>query len=325
MTDNDCNQWTTLDAAFLMQRGASAFIEVTDWVQFEVLGRDVASYLGRLSSYQVSDIADGGGARTFLLDARGKIQATFECYRQGEEFTFMVPSCDVNELLRILEHYHFGEDFKCERVANQCIAVLLGKRALTSLHDHSGWNGYGRFASSDIDVCGTKYRALETERYGQPAVQLSSTAPSAVEALESFCKSNDISSASVNVLNTVRIDAAIAAAPGEFCSDYTPLDVGALDGITDGKGCYPGQEVIERTIALGKPAMVCVPVRSDTTLTAGATVSIDERRVGVVSSAYTSLDGSGVGIAVLKRAHAQREQWSLSGGQKLLSRTVGEA
>ena len=63
MTDNNRSQWADLDATFLQRSGA--LVELTDWIQIDVRGRDVTSYLGRLSSYQVADIENGGGARTF--------------------------------------------------------------------------------------------------------------------------------------------------------------------------------------------------------------------------------------------------------------------
>jgi folate-binding protein YgfZ len=39
----------------------------------------------------------------------------------------------------------------------------------------------------------------------------------------------------------------------ELTPDVMPLEVGLLDGITQGKGCYPGQEVIERILTQGAP------------------------------------------------------------------------
>ena len=39
----------------------------------------------------------------------------------------------------------------------------------------------------------------------------------------------------------------------EITPEVMPLEVGLLDGITQGKGCYPGQEVIERILTQGAP------------------------------------------------------------------------
>lgn len=39
----------------------------------------------------------------------------------------------------------------------------------------------------------------------------------------------------------------------ELSQDVMPLEVGLVDGISQGKGCYPGQEVIERILTQGAP------------------------------------------------------------------------
>ncbi|NDD92569.1 folate-binding protein YgfZ, partial [bacterium] len=39
----------------------------------------------------------------------------------------------------------------------------------------------------------------------------------------------------------------------EMTSEVMPLELGLYDGIAEGKGCYPGQEVIERVISQGAP------------------------------------------------------------------------
>ena len=39
----------------------------------------------------------------------------------------------------------------------------------------------------------------------------------------------------------------------ELTESVTPLEIGLRDSIADQKGCYPGQEVIEKIIALGSP------------------------------------------------------------------------
>jgi len=49
---------------------------------------------------------------------------------------------------------------------------------------------------------------------------------------------------------------------GNFLSqDVMPLELGLLDGVSQGKGCYPGQEVIERIITQGAPPRRLARVR----------------------------------------------------------------
>ena len=48
----------------------------------------------------------------------------------------------------------------------------------------------------------------------------------------------------------------------ELSQEVMPLEVGLIDGISQGKGCYPGQEVIERILTQGAPPRRLARVRS---------------------------------------------------------------
>ncbi len=84
--------------------------------------------------------------------------------------------------------------------------------------------------------------------------------------------------------------------------ETNPLEVNLQSAISDQKGCYPGQEVIEKIISLGSPAKKLALIKAlqeSPPLTTPATVlSIDRHEVGVLTS-YAS----GYGLAVLKRTH----------------------
>ncbi len=49
----------------------------------------------------------------------------------------------------------------------------------------------------------------------------------------------------------------------ELSQEVMPLEVGLIDGISQGKGCYPGQEVIERILTQGAPPRRLARVRSE--------------------------------------------------------------
>src|SRR5690606_34194147 len=55
-------------------------------------------------------------------------------------------------------------------------------------------------------------------------------------------------------IERMRIENLRPRAGREITETFNPLEVGLKDSIADSKGCYPGQEVIEKIIALGSPA-----------------------------------------------------------------------
>lgn len=82
--------------------------------------------------------------------------------------------------------------------------------------------------------------------------------------------------------------------------DVNPLEVNLGHAIADQKGCYPGQEVIEKIIALGSPARRLCRVRSDSPLPSPPLTLTDES--GAESGVLTSACG-GLGLAVIGRRH----------------------
>lgn len=90
----------------------------------------------------------------------------------------------------------------------------------------------------------------------------------------------------------------------EFASDgsVNPLEINLRTAVHDQKGCYPGQEVIEKIISLGSPAKrLCLLVASPTVqLSCPQTLKNAE---GAEAGTLTSF-AEGFGLAILKRPHA---------------------
>jgi len=105
-----------------------------------------------------------------------------------------------------------------------------------------------------------------------------------------------------------------------------PLEVNLRSAIADQKGCYPGQEVIEKIISLGSPARRLCHLKN--TNRANATVAnpvtpplvaIDDagNPVGTLTSAC-----EGEGLAILKRTHCKAGQKVYISGQEWLVEKV---
>lgn len=88
----------------------------------------------------------------------------------------------------------------------------------------------------------------------------------------------------------------------EFQNDgnTNPLEINLLKAIHENKGCYPGQEVIEKIISLGSPARKLALVEGSSSDLLPATVFDAEsnQEAGTLTSF-----SDGVGLAILKRTH----------------------
>ena len=94
----------------------------------------------------------------------------------------------------------------------------------------------------------------------------------------------------------------------EFKSDGTinPLEVNLKSAIHDQKGCYPGQEVIEKILSLGSPAKRLCLLTSNEPLVINCPVILSNPE-GLEAGILTSFDQTS-GLAILKRPYAQEHK-----------------
>jgi hypothetical protein len=110
---------------------------------------------------------------------------------------------------------------------------------------------------------------------------------------------------------------AMRPAPGrEFLLDGTvnPLEVNLRHAIADQKGCYPGQEVIEKIIALGSPARRLCRVRADSALSPAFSILTSDS--GAEAGVITSRDGE-IGLAIIGRIHLKKGARLRAGQQEV--------
>jgi len=117
---------------------------------------------------------------------------------------------------------------------------------------------------------------------------------------------------------------ALLPKPGaEFKSneETNPLEVNLRSAIHDQKGCYPGQEVVEKIISLGSPAKkLCLleGILSDVTCPVPLTSS-----QGTDAGTLTSYS-DGFGLGIIKRTFLKENEVLFMGTQKLILRKISE-
>lgn len=105
----------------------------------------------------------------------------------------------------------------------------------------------------------------------------------------------------------LRIEAGIPAAGHELTEEYTPLEAGLQEAVSDSKGCYTGQEVIARQITYDKVTRHLVGLELQGSVSQGARLWAPEQSsaAGTVTSAAHSPRFGHIALAVVKRPFNQ--------------------
>ena len=99
-----------------------------------------------------------------------------------------------------------------------------------------------------------------------------------------------------------RLQQGIPAAPGEINDDTNPFELGLAERVNLSKGCYLGQETLAKLATYDGVKQQLRRWCSATPLAPGIRLnSPDGSKAGVVSSSLALGDGSGIGLALIRR------------------------
>ena len=193
----------------------------------QCLGDDAGEFLNRLTTITPHTMSDNTGSPGFLLEHNGKIRVSFELHRRNHtEFSLFCSPDEEEALYTALDMYHFGErlTLKREPVAFSLLAKNGESDLRTSVPAHACFTAWRQQEVFDL--------WLTTEK-------------GVIEAFEPFSHQQE-KVGGLRDFQRARIHYGIPSAPLEWNPQFTPLDVRGQVGVVQLKGCYPGQEVIER-------------------------------------------------------------------------------
>lgn len=215
---------------------------VSSWEVLLITGSDAPDLLNRILTLNVKKLEPGQGSWAFLLDHRGQIKQAMWLLKRSDHHFLAISETGLEELSEAIDLFIFGEDVQLVPLKEH-LCIYLSERSSSPSEPLwseaiEGWSGYltPLFHSNDKVHSSHENTISEQLLIGE----------------KSLFSTLGITSVSDSEFKTYRIHLG-GALPSREYREGTPLDV-SLDGISEGKGCYPGQEVIERTIALGKPA-----------------------------------------------------------------------
>jgi folate-binding protein YgfZ len=224
------------------------------WSWLTLFGPDARDFLHRLTTANVRELELGHGAPGCLLTAQGKLRAWFTLWNYGpDDFAFELDAGASGawkaRLLETIDQFHFGEKITIADVGvlecrwlfpesaselAQATGAVLAPHATLALDEeirvcHHGEADFGR---PWVTVWGRPARLAQWLDRVNPAARAV-----AHEQLEEW-----------------RIAALRPRVGAEIEGELVPLEAGLVETISANKGCYPGQEVIEKIVSLGSPA-----------------------------------------------------------------------
>jgi len=225
----------------------------------EMIGIDASDYAQRLFSRNIKSLNVGEGCLSLFLTADAKVREIFWLFRKKEGLLMICPQAQRKEFLLQLEQFHFDE--KLEFLSHP-MTGYWSKASIESLSPGCGKEEEGGYIGS---WRGVSWKFLPGEE----------EAPAESPEWE-----------------LTRIQQLIPRRDWDYDDATLSLNLGFMELCDDNKGCYSGQEVIERVRTRGgEAAQQLTCLSSDKELSPGAELHFKESPAGRLTRSIV-FDGS---------------------------------
>ena len=273
-------------------RSGAGWLDLADRALLSVAGPDSAEWLQGMVSNDVKALGDGQGIPAAVLNIQGKILADVRVLRTADAFLLDLSGPLVPGVLEHLNRYLIADEVELTDLSAELTMISIqGRRAETALSDLLGIASLPAddLCHGEFDSAGGRVRVVRATHTGEPGFDLvvSRDRLTAVAALPS---ARAIPWIGLHALETLRIEAGIPRYGVDMDAETLLLETG-LDGtVSFTKGCYLGQETVERIHSRGhvNRKLVGLKVQGDTVPDRDDPLLDDDRSIGRITSAVAS-------------------------------------
>src|SRR5208283_4838620 len=277
-------------------------------------GPDRVRYLNAILTNSIKDLVENQGAVSLFLNPQGHIQAEIETYALAEELFCVSYAMIRARLIDGLEKYIIMDDVTLsDQTAEYGTLAVEGPKAAEVAGELTGVDlaGMAELESREVSLGGIPCRMIRRS-------------PGGVGGAEFLVKRGEIEAlwktvveaaqrrgggpAGYAALNVVRLEQRIPWFGTDFGEKQIPHEAGLQDShISYTKGCYTGQEIVERVRSRGQVNRVRVSMRFDAAenVAANAALWVEGKEVGFVTrTGFSPGMNAWIGMGYVRREKA---------------------
>jgi folate-binding protein YgfZ len=226
----------------------AAFAQITDRAFLRVTGADATRWLNGMVTNNVAALAPGEGNYNFLLNAQGRIQGDCTLYREPGDgpatFLLETQNSQLETIHKTFDHYIIMDDVELTQVMSEHNGLLLLGPGAINIID-------GFYVGA-----GDSLRMFEFPSVDGTTTKLFSPAPGTVPQFELFDLGHfefpNATQISPETLEAFRIYSGTPKFGTDIRDKDLPQETGQTHALHFSKGCYLGQEIVERIRSRGQ-------------------------------------------------------------------------
>lgn len=253
-----------LSAGGYFPRGHRGLIEVT--------GADRAAWLSNLVTNVVKTLQPGEGNYSFALNVKGRTLFDLNILVLEDRLLLDVDRRWCEAALKHFDRYTITEDVKLKDVTDQFGRMVIAGSSAQQVVQRLGLGNLlpmAQLQHVSAEMSGHAVRLVRHDLTGMPGAEVFYPSEAGIgEIVARECQNAGMCELGAAAVEVLRIEAGIPASVDDIDEEVVPPETGQIErGISYHKGCYLGQEVIERMRSHGilarKLVGLCIQARAD--------------------------------------------------------------
>ncbi len=285
-----------------------ALVDRTDRGLLVVTGADSVTWLHNLTTNHVKTLSHLDGNYAFAVSVQGRILFDLNILVRPDAIWIDLDRRFLERATQHFDKYIVMEDVTVEDRSDRFVRLaVIGDRAMSVLADLGASNvkAMSQLAQTDLMCQGVSVVAARHDFCGPYSVELFAAPDQAASVKGALVDGSGADVVGEEVVQIRRIEAGIPWPGYEITDEYLPAETLQLErAVSFNKGCYLGQEVVERMRSRDVVARQMVGLRfeGDRPPTKGAELATpDGQTVGQITSSCVSLAmGCPIGLGYVK-------------------------
>jgi folate-binding protein YgfZ len=243
----------TVQHSFDVLRSGCAVYDLGWRAKLALTGSDRVRWLNGMVTNNIRDLAPDHGVYNFVLSPQGRIQADCYAYQRGEYLLVGTEMDQAARLKEIFDKYIIMDDVEVTDISDKLTAIGVQGPEARSVLERAGVSG--------LDVAPMELRDITWNNIGLTITRMASEdfvtyelwfAPANAAVIWDALVSAGATPVGTDALELFRIAAGVPKYGQDIRDRDLPQETNQSHALHFAKGCYVGQEIVERIRSRGQ-------------------------------------------------------------------------
>lgn len=294
------------EAVALIDKNYRAYLSFT--------GPDRVRYLNAILTNNIKDLQPGRGVVSLFLNPQGRIQAEIETYAETEKLFCVSYAMIREQLVPALDKYIIMDDVTLSDDTHRYGTLALeGPRSADAVRELTGLDlaGFAELEFRESAIASLPCRLFRRSPGNLPGAEFLASRESLPALWKVLCDAvskHGGGPMGYSALSSRRLELGVPWFGYDFDDKQIPHEAGLENShVSFTKGCYTGQEIVERVRSRGQVNRVRVLLQFDGEILPApdAALLANEKEVGSFTRvAFSPALNAGIGMGYVRREHS---------------------